>query len=79
MRQTLTDAELRMLEKLTKDQAEQKEALIKASAARAEVCSLSIPRTLANDRSLLKKRNSRLNLPRVIVDEDRNYERDWMN
>jgi len=43
MRQTLTDAELRTLEKLTKDQVEQKEALMKASAARAEVRLLTIP------------------------------------
>jgi structural maintenance of chromosome 3 (chondroitin sulfate proteoglycan 6) len=37
MRQTLTDAELQTLEKLTKDQVDQKEALMKASSARAEV------------------------------------------
>jgi structural maintenance of chromosome 3 (chondroitin sulfate proteoglycan 6) len=43
MRQTLTDAELRTLERLTKDQVEQKEALMKASSARAEVCLWSCP------------------------------------
>jgi structural maintenance of chromosome 3 (chondroitin sulfate proteoglycan 6) len=37
MRQQLTDAELRTLEQLTKDQEAQKATLMKASTARAEV------------------------------------------